>query len=439
MQTLQISSKTHTKKLDMPSFVLALVLLISLDSLTSSCTEQERGSLLQFLAGLSQNGGLAASWENGTDCCKWEGITCGQDRTVTHVLLPFKGLEGNISRPLGILDALQLLDLSHNSLSSGLSSELVSSSSITILDVSFNQLNGTLHELPSSALPRPLQWQHPPSLGNCSRLRELGAGYNHLTGVIPNELFNAKSLEYLPLPNNDLHGAIDGTNITNLKNHVTLDLGRNNFSGRIPVFIGQLKKLEELRLNNNMSGELPSADEMKLDIFIWKNVRGATICCEQLYKSDKNDLKSNNLSGKLTTVNFSNLPNKSNTITFFAICITRVAWTIRSIYSVHAMSKGWHSGNTKQAGVASLHPSCSPPDPDQGSFYRQTRPRPRPRPRTSTQRFSLDCPRASPPPLRLNYDVTSSSTPFPYRFLALPNRLESLEHTPSSSAVWSEK
>ncbi|KAI4964063.1 hypothetical protein ZWY2020_008431 [Hordeum vulgare] len=115
METLQISSKTHTKKLHMPSFVLALVLLISLDSLTISCTEQERGSLPQFLVGLSQNGGLAASWENGTDCCKWEGITCRQDRTVTHVLLPFKGLEGNISRSLGILDALQHLDLSHNS------------------------------------------------------------------------------------------------------------------------------------------------------------------------------------------------------------------------------------------------------------------------------------------------------------------------------------
>ncbi|KAE8812060.1 tyrosine-sulfated glycopeptide receptor 1-like [Hordeum vulgare] len=78
MQTLHISSKTHTKKLHMPSFALALVLLISLDSLTSSCMEQERGALLQFLAGLSQNGGLAASWKNGMDCCKWEGVTYGR-------------------------------------------------------------------------------------------------------------------------------------------------------------------------------------------------------------------------------------------------------------------------------------------------------------------------------------------------------------------------
>uniref|UniRef100_A0A453NCQ7 Leucine-rich repeat-containing N-terminal plant-type domain-containing protein n=1 Tax=Aegilops tauschii subsp. strangulata TaxID=200361 RepID=A0A453NCQ7_AEGTS len=323
MQTLQFLNKTH-----MPSFALSLVLLISLSSLTSSCTEHERGPLLQFLAELSQDGGLAASWQNDTDCCKWEGITCrSPDRAVTDVSLASRGLEGSISPFLGNLTSLLRLNLSCNSLSGGLPLELVSSSSITILDVSFNQLNGTLHELPSSTPSRPLQvlnissnlfaghfpsttWKVmeklvtlnasnnsftggsiPPSLGNCSRLRELGAGYNNLSGVIPNELFNATSLEYLSFPNNDLHGAIDGTDITNLRNLVTLDLGRNSFSGKIPVSIGQLKKLEELRLdNNNMSGELPSALSN----------------CTNLITID---LKSNNFSGELTKVNFSLLPN----------------------------------------------------------------------------------------------------------------------------------
>uniref|UniRef100_A0A0A9ASX7 Leucine-rich repeat-containing N-terminal plant-type domain-containing protein n=1 Tax=Arundo donax TaxID=35708 RepID=A0A0A9ASX7_ARUDO len=57
----------------MPLFVPALVLLLSMDSLVTSCTEQEKSSLLQFVAELSQDGGLTGSWENAMDCCKWEG------------------------------------------------------------------------------------------------------------------------------------------------------------------------------------------------------------------------------------------------------------------------------------------------------------------------------------------------------------------------------
>ncbi|KAM0856590.1 hypothetical protein ACQ4PT_048992 [Festuca glaucescens] len=351
MQTLHFSNRTGSQKLHIPSLGVALVLLICLASPASSCTEQEKGSLLQFLAQLSRDGGLAASWRNGTDCCKWEGITCDRDKTVTDVLLASKGLKGHISPSLGILSRLQHLDLSHNSLSGGLPLELVSSSSITILDVSFNQLNGTLDELPSSTPARPLQvlnissnlltgpfpsttWKAmenlvalntsnnsftgqiptqlcntspsvtvldlcfnkfsgsiPPGLGNCSRLRELRAGYNNLSGTLPDELFNATSLEYLSFPNNDLHGLLADTHIFNLRNLETLDLGGNKFSGEIPDSIGQLKKLKEFHLNNNeMSGKLPSA--------VGNCTNLITI-----------DLKSNNFSGELSKVNFSNLLN----------------------------------------------------------------------------------------------------------------------------------
>ncbi|XBI45488.1 hypothetical protein VPH35_109946 [Triticum aestivum] len=348
MKTLQFPNKTYSK---MPSFGLALVLLVCLVSPTSSCTEQEKNHLLQFLAELWQDGDLAASWRNGTDCCKWEGIICRQDRTVNAVLLPSKGLVGHISQSLGTLIGLQYLDLSHNTLFRGLPLELMSSSSITILDVSFNQLNGKLHELPSSTPGRPLQvlnissnlfaghfpsttWKAmgnmialnasnnsftgqvptqlcnsspslnvldlcfnkfsgsiPPGLGDCNALRELRAGYNNLSGTLPDELFNATSLEYLSFLNNNLHGALEDVRIINLRNLVTLDLGGNKFSGGIPDSIGQLKKLEEFHFENNkMSGELPSALSN----------------CTNLKTID---LKANKFSGELTKVNFSNLPN----------------------------------------------------------------------------------------------------------------------------------
>uniref|UniRef100_A0ACD5YN62 Uncharacterized protein n=1 Tax=Avena sativa TaxID=4498 RepID=A0ACD5YN62_AVESA len=336
-----------------PFVGLALVLLISLASPASSCTEQERSSLLQLLAGLSRDGGLAASWRNGTDCCMWEGITCSSpSRKVTDVSLASRGLEGSISPFLGNLTGLLRLNLSRNSLSGGLPLELVSSSSIIVLDVSFNRLTGGLSELPSSTPARPLQvlnissnlfmgrfpstiWEVmkslvvlnastnsftgqipttpcvnapsfavfelsfnefsgniPPEIGNCSMLKLLSTGYNNLSGTLPDELFKVTSIEHLLLPRNRLQGALDG--IINLTNLVTLDLGVNELSGNIPDSIGELKRLEELHLEHNyMSGELPSSLSN----------------CTNLVTID---LKSNKFSGELTKVNFTSLPNLKN-------------------------------------------------------------------------------------------------------------------------------
>ncbi|KAL6629147.1 hypothetical protein ACP70R_028912 [Stipagrostis hirtigluma subsp. patula] len=351
-QQLHSSCKKCRDGLPIPfiGLAVALLLIVFLPP-TSSCTEQEKSSLLQFLGGISQDGGLGLLWQKSTDCCTWEGIGCGADGTVTDISLASKGLEGQVSASLGELTGLLRLNLSHNMLSGGLPLELMLSNSIIVLDVSFNRLNGDLPELPSPSPRRPLQvlnissnlftgqfpsttWEvmnnlvalnasnnsftgqipsHlcsssptltvitlcynqlsgsiPPALGNCSMLKVLKAGHNKLTGPLPDELFNATSLEYLSFPNNGLHGILDGARIINLRNLLILDLGGNNFSGRIPDSIGQLKRLEELHLDHNsMEGDLPSSLSNCTSIM--------TI-----------DLKSNKFSGELTKVNFFNLPN----------------------------------------------------------------------------------------------------------------------------------
>ncbi|CAM0946848.1 unnamed protein product [Alopecurus aequalis] len=351
-KTMKSLSHAHRNQLPMPSFGLALVILVSLASPTSSCTEQDKSSLLQHLAGLSQHRELMASWRSNTDCCTWEGITCSPNKTVIDVSLASRGLEGSISPFLGNLTGLLRLNLSHNSLSGDLPLELVSSSSIIVLDVSINRLTGGLSELPSSAPARPLQvlnissnlftgrfpstlWEVmkslvvlnastnsftgqipttpcvsapsfavlelsfnqfsgniPQGLSNCTRLKLLAAGYNNLSGTLPEELFKVISLEHLSLPSNWLQGALDG--IRKLTNLVTLDLSKNEFIGNIPDSIGELKRLEELHLdNNNMSGELPSTLSN----------------CTNLITIG---LKSNNFSGELTKVNFSGLSNLKN-------------------------------------------------------------------------------------------------------------------------------
>uniref|UniRef100_M0ZEC0 Uncharacterized protein n=1 Tax=Hordeum vulgare subsp. vulgare TaxID=112509 RepID=M0ZEC0_HORVV len=339
---------------NIPPIVLQLFLLLFLASPTTACTDEEKRNLLQFLAGLSRDGGLATSWRNnGTDCCKWEGISCNGDGAVTGVSLESKGLEGPISPFLANLTSLLCVNLSHNSFSGGLPAELMFSRSIIVLDVSFSRLNGLLPELPSLVTTdRPLQvlnissnqfgsefpsatWKvmknlialnasnnsftgHIPSslcigspslalldlcynqlsgdipntLGNCSKLKVLKAGNNHLTGILPVEIFHTTSLEYLSFPNNGgLQGELNGAHIVKLSNLLTLDLGGNSFSGTIPESIGQLRNLEELHLgSNNMSGELPSTMSN----------------CTNLKTID---LKINNLTGDLGKVNFATLQN----------------------------------------------------------------------------------------------------------------------------------
>jgi Leucine-rich repeat (LRR) protein len=345
MKPLHFSYSKYTKKFHMPSLGLALVLLISLVSPIDSCTHQERDSLLQILAEL----GLAVSWRRNTDCCTWEGITCNQDRKVTDVSMASRCLQGSISPFLGNLTALLRLNLSHNLLSGGLPLELVQSSSIIVLDVSFNRLTGDLSELPSSTPAQPLQvldissnlftgrfpsttWEVmkslvvlnastnsftgqipttpcvsapyfamldlsfnkfsgniPPGLSNCSKMTLLSAGHNQLSGILPDELFNVTSLEHLSLPDNHLEGPLNG--IMKLTNLVTLNLGGNELNSNIPESIGELTRLQELHLDhNNMSGDLPSGLSNCIDLI--------TI-----------DLKSNYFSGELTKVNFSNLSN----------------------------------------------------------------------------------------------------------------------------------
>ncbi|XP_066321256.1 tyrosine-sulfated glycopeptide receptor 1-like [Miscanthus floridulus] len=340
------------------SLALGMLLLLSLSSVSSHatpCPDQDKRSLLRFIAELSVDSGLAMSswWNDTADCCLWKGITCNGDGVVTEVSLPGRGLQGRISPALGELTGLLHINLSWNALSGGLPLEqLMSSGSIVTIDVSFSYLKGELGELSSSVTHgRPLQvlnissnqftgefpsrtWkllknlvtlnvsnnsfsgQVPSSfclasasitvlelqcnqfsgkiplvLGNCSNLKVLKAGHNNLGGTIPDELFNATSLEHLSLRNAGLQGTLDGSPIGKLSDLVTLDLGENNFTGTIPDSIGLLKTLEQLHLDYNMM-----SGELP-----------STLCnCTNLVTII---LKNNYFSGELTKVNFSTLIN----------------------------------------------------------------------------------------------------------------------------------
>ena len=317
-QQLHASSNRKPKTLQVSLLDGALVLLLFLASHVSSCKEEEKTSLLGFLDGLSHASALNTSWKNDTNCCLWEGVTCNTDGA-GYLSLASMGLEGHITPSLGNLTGLLRLNLSGNLLSGELPPELLWSSCIVVLDVSFNKLNGEFHKLPSThelamkvinissnfftgyfpsdtldgmknlaslnmsnnsftgKFPRTvcvdkpffvlldLSYNHfqggiPPELGSCPVLRVLKAGQNQFSGTLLCELLNVTSLEHLSLPNSHLQDKLDPELVVKLSKLVILDLAGNWLNGEIPDSIGQLKMLEELHLDyNNMSGELPSS------------------------------------------------------------------------------------------------------------------------------------------------------------------------------------
>ncbi|KAK7275476.1 hypothetical protein RIF29_16593 [Crotalaria pallida] len=115
------------------------------------------------------------------------------------------------------------------------------SSSLRFLDYSSNGFDGTIQ----------------PGLGACSKLERFRAGFNFLSGKIPNDIFDAVSLTEISLPRNKLDGTIDDS-IVSLTNLTVLELYSNYLIGPVPSDIGNLSKLENLLLHvNNLTGTLP--------------------------------------------------------------------------------------------------------------------------------------------------------------------------------------
>jgi Leucine-rich repeat (LRR) protein len=137
--------------------------------------------------------------------------------------------------------------------------------------------------------------------------------------MLPDELFNASSLEYLSFPNNGLHEALDGAGIMNLRDLAHLDLGYNRLNGKMPDSIGELRRLEVLRLDhNNMSGELPSTLSN----------------CTNLVTID---LRNNYFSGQLTKVDFSTLMNLKTLDLLFNSFTGTIPESIYSCSSLNAL------------------------------------------------------------------------------------------------------
>ncbi|XP_060670179.1 receptor-like protein EIX1 [Ziziphus jujuba] len=115
------------------------------------------------------------------------------------------------------------------------------SGNIEVLDLSKNQFSGNIPENISGSL------------------LILSISHNRISGGIPASIGNNPDLEVIDLSNNNLTGIIPPS-IGNCSFLKVLDLSKNNLFGNIPASLGELSTLQTLHLSNNkLSGEIPSS------------------------------------------------------------------------------------------------------------------------------------------------------------------------------------
>ncbi|KAK1582292.1 hypothetical protein Q3G72_013711 [Acer saccharum] len=327
---------------------------LGLQTLSQSCDPSDLLALKEFAGNLT-NGSIITSWSNNNSvCCQWDGVVCGNEGNddsvasrVTMLILPNKGLKGIISRSLGRLDKLKLLDLSSNHFEGVLPVELVNLKQLEVLDLSHNMLTGRVSQVLSGLkMIRSLNvssnsfsgdllelggfpnlavfnvsnnsftgmlnsqiWSASngteildlsmnhfvgslelEGLANCSSsIKELHLDVNSLSGHLPDSLYSFSSLQQLSLSENYFSGQLSKelSKLTSLKNLIIFE---NHFSGELPNVFGNLTELEFFIANSNsFSGPLPLSLAL----------------CSKLHVLD---VRNNSLSGSVD-LNFTGLPS----------------------------------------------------------------------------------------------------------------------------------
>nr|XP_007142400.1 hypothetical protein PHAVU_008G277200g [Phaseolus vulgaris]ESW14394.1 hypothetical protein PHAVU_008G277200g [Phaseolus vulgaris] len=227
----------------------------------SFCHPHDNLALLHFKASLTINTMYSsyhchqvyptiATWENGTDCCSWSGVTCHPiSGHVTAIDLTCGGLQGqiNANSTLFSLSHMQSLNLAFNDFSnSQIPSPIGEFVNLTHLNLSFSNFQGEI----------------PPQISHLSKLQSLDLSLQQLKwkeGTWKKMLQNATELRVLVLNYTDLSStSMRSLNLSS--SLITLSLGGIGLKGKLTNAILCLPNLQYLDLSGNfeLHGQLPS-------------------------------------------------------------------------------------------------------------------------------------------------------------------------------------
>ncbi|KAA8524854.1 hypothetical protein F0562_011277 [Nyssa sinensis] len=222
------------------------------------CHDDEISALLQFKQSFSINRRASddpsaypkvVSWKlqgEGNDCCSWDGVEC--DEGTGHVIglnLTSSLLYGSINSNSSLfrLVHLQRLHLADNHFNySQIPSRIGHLLELRSLDLSYSVFSG----------------QFPTSIFHLPKLQVLSLQFNqNLTSYLP-EFHHSNPLKILELTGTSFFGKLPDS-IGNLSSLILLDLRECHFSGLLPTSLNNLTQLTILELwSNNFSGQIPS-------------------------------------------------------------------------------------------------------------------------------------------------------------------------------------
>ncbi|KAJ6824616.1 putative clathrin assembly proteinisoform X1 [Iris pallida] len=223
-----------------PSPIIFAILLLSLlcngASTVAGCVESERNALVDFKRGLLDHTGRLSSW-TGSDCCNWRGVACS-NRTGHVVRLDLRNPHPFSS---------DSDDQPYNEWSMGgeLRPSLLGLKKLRFLDLSMNYFGG-----------RPI----PEFVGSIRNLRYLNLSRSGLGGLVPRQIGNLSSLQYLDLHNDPFYrssGRVPGLSIddplwiSGLSSLRHLDMGNVTFrdTSSLVESLNMLPHIVELRLS----------------------------------------------------------------------------------------------------------------------------------------------------------------------------------------------
>nr|XP_029117981.1 LOW QUALITY PROTEIN: receptor-like protein EIX2 [Elaeis guineensis] len=157
------------------AFLCAQVSKLSGDSIPG-CIPIERNALLGFKEGLKDPTNRLSSWV-GDDCCTWEGVAC--DNRTGHIV------KLDLRNPYPFSD-IGDLPYNHWSLGGELKPSMLALKHLNYLDLSMNNFGGI---------------RIPEFMGSFRLLKYLNISRAGLGGIIPHQIGNLSSLQYLDLYN----------------------------------------------------------------------------------------------------------------------------------------------------------------------------------------------------------------------------------------------